>query len=144
MGLKMVSQRIGAVAKVLGFCHCSSSTNRSEELPILAFQSPQVQKEIIAKTNFIKFTNNTIVDPETFAAELELTRQRGYAVDDMEHEVGVCCIAAPIWDAFGKAVASLSVLGPSIRITKAKMPEFAQLIMTTTREISKELGAKNY
>jgi IclR family KDG regulon transcriptional repressor len=110
---------------------------------ILAFQSPQVQKEIIAKTNFIKFTDNTIVDLEAFAAELKLTRQRGYAVDDMEHEVGVRCIAAPIWDASGKVVASLSVSGPSIRITTAKIPELAQLIMTTTGEISKELGAKN-
>jgi IclR family KDG regulon transcriptional repressor len=110
---------------------------------ILAFQSPQVQKEIIEKTNFVRFTDNTIVDPEAFTAELELTFKRGYAVDDMEHEVGVRCIAAPIWDSYGKALASLSVSGPSIRITKAKIPELAELIMRTTREISQELGAKN-
>jgi IclR family KDG regulon transcriptional repressor len=110
---------------------------------ILAFLAPPVQKEIIAKIDFIKFTEKTIVDPAALAAELELTRQRGYAFDDMEHEVGVRCIAAPIWDSVGEVVASLSISGPSIRITKRKIPGFAQLVMTTAREISRELGAKN-
>lgn len=110
---------------------------------ILAFQSPQEQKEIIKKINFIKFTDNTIINPQAFVTELELTRKRGYAVDEMEHEVGVSCIAAPIWDSTGKVLASLSVSGPSIRIAKEKIPELAQLIMKTTKDISKELGAKN-
>jgi IclR family KDG regulon transcriptional repressor len=109
---------------------------------ILAFQPPQIQNEIIDKTNFIKFTENTIVDREALIAELKLTYQRGYAVDDMEHEIGVRCIAAPIWDASGHVVASLSVSGPSIRINEVKIPELAQLVIRTTGEISKELGAK--
>jgi DNA-binding IclR family transcriptional regulator len=73
-----------------------------------------------------------------------LTRKRGYAVDDMEHEVGVRCIAAPIWDSTDKVVASLSISGPSIRLTETTIPELAQLIMATTKEISKELGAKKF
>jgi IclR family KDG regulon transcriptional repressor len=109
---------------------------------ILAFQPLQEQMKIIGKINFIKFTKNTITNPQEFLAELELTRRRGYALDDMEHEVGVSCIAAPIWDSAGRALASLSVSGPSIRITRSKIPELAQLIVRTTKEISKELGAK--
>jgi IclR family KDG regulon transcriptional repressor len=111
---------------------------------ILAFLAPESQNEIIEKTNFIKFTDKTIVDPKTLAAELELTRKRGYAVDDMEHEVGVRCIAAPIWDSTDKVVASLSISGPSIRLTETTIPALAQLIMATTKEISKELGAKKF
>jgi IclR family KDG regulon transcriptional repressor len=111
---------------------------------ILAFLEPESQKEIIAKTNFIKYTEKTIVDPKALTAELEVTRKRGYAVDDMEHEVGVCCIAAPIWDSTDKVVASLSISGPSVRLTKTKIPELAQLIIPTTKEISKELGAKKF
>jgi IclR family KDG regulon transcriptional repressor len=108
---------------------------------ILAFRSLWEQKEIINKIDFIKFTDNTIVHPEAFEVEIELTRGRGYAVDDMEHEVGVRCIAAPIWDSSSQVVASLSISGPSIRITHAKIPELAQLVVKATREISKELGA---
>jgi IclR family KDG regulon transcriptional repressor len=101
---------------------------------------PESQKEIIEKINFIKFTDKTIVDPKTLAAELELTRKRGYAVDNMEHEVGVRCIAAPIWDSTDKVVASLSISGPSIRLTETKIPELSQLIMA----ISQELGTNNF
>jgi IclR family KDG regulon transcriptional repressor len=110
---------------------------------ILAFRSPQEQKEIISKINFIKFTDNTIIHPEAFEVELELTRRRGYAVEDMEYEVGVRCVAAPIWNSSGKVVASLSISGPSIRITHAKIPELAQLVVKATKKISKELGAIN-
>jgi IclR family KDG regulon transcriptional repressor len=108
---------------------------------IFGFRPLRERKEIINKIDFIKFTDNTIVNLEAFEVEMELTRRRGYAVDDMEHEVGVRCIAAPIWDSSGQAVASLSISGPSIRITHAKIPELAQLVVKTTREISKELGA---
>jgi IclR family KDG regulon transcriptional repressor len=66
---------------------------------------------------------------------MELTWRCGYAVDDMEHEVGGRCIAAPIWDSSGPAVASLSISGPSIRITHAKIPELAQLVVQVTRKI---------
>jgi IclR family KDG regulon transcriptional repressor len=108
---------------------------------ILAFRSLRERKEIINKTDFIKFTDNTIIYQEAFEVEMELTRRRGYAVDDMEHEVGVRCIAAPIRDSSGQAAAALSISGPSIRITHAKIPELAQLVVKATREISKELGA---
>jgi IclR family KDG regulon transcriptional repressor len=108
---------------------------------ILAFRSLQEQKEIINKIDFIKFTDNTIVNPEAFEVEMELTRRRGYAVDDMEHEVGVRCIAVPIWDSSGQAAAALSISGPSIRITHSKISELAQLAVQATREISQELGA---
>jgi DNA-binding IclR family transcriptional regulator len=47
------------------------------------------------------------------------------------------------WDSSGKAVASLSVSGPSIRIIHAKIPELAQLVVKATKEIFKELGATN-
>jgi IclR family KDG regulon transcriptional repressor len=108
---------------------------------ILAFRPLREQKEIINKIDFIKFTDNTIVNSEAFEVEMELTRHRGYAVDDMEHEVGVRCIAAPIRDSSGQAAAALSISGPSIRITHAQMPELAQLVVQATREISQELGA---
>jgi DNA-binding IclR family transcriptional regulator len=108
---------------------------------IFAFRPPREQKEIISRINFIKFTDNTIVHPEAFEVEMELTRRRGYALDDMEHEVGVRCIAAPIRDSSGQAAAVLSISGPSIRITHAQIAELAQLVVQATREISQELGA---
>lgn len=41
-------------------------------------------------------TPNTITDLDRLWAELQLTRTRGYAIDDQENELGVNCIAVPV------------------------------------------------
>lgn len=108
---------------------------------LLAFLPIDERKRIIDRIQFQRFTTNTIVDREWLVKELDIIRSRGYAVDNMEHEVGVRCIAAPIWDRTGKVVASLSISGPSVRITEERIPELAELVLSTTRDISAELGA---
>ncbi|NPV51967.1 MAG: IclR family transcriptional regulator [Firmicutes bacterium] len=108
---------------------------------LLAFLPADERNKIIDRLQFQKFTANTIIDKEVLTKELDDIRSRGYAVDNMEHEVGVRCIAAPIWDRTGKVVASLSVSGPSIRITEERIPELARLVVSTTKDISAELGA---
>lgn len=41
-------------------------------------------------------TPNTITDVGALWAELQLTRERGFAVDDQENEIGVNCVAVPV------------------------------------------------
>ena len=41
-------------------------------------------------------TPHTLTTPDALLAELELTRERGFAVDDQENEVGINCVAIPI------------------------------------------------
>jgi IclR family transcriptional regulator, KDG regulon repressor len=74
--------------------------------------------------------------------ELRLIRERGYAVDEQEHEIGVRCIAAPIRNHRGDVVAAISVAGPEYR-----MPEtvhgsaMAAQVCASARAISRALGA---
>lgn len=42
-------------------------------------------------------------------AELEKTRERGYAIDNGEDNTFLRCVAAPVRDADGNAVAAISV-----------------------------------
>jgi IclR family transcriptional regulator, acetate operon repressor len=42
-------------------------------------------------------TSHTITDPEALLAELEATRLRGFGVDDQENEVGINCVAVPVY-----------------------------------------------
>lgn len=42
-------------------------------------------------------TNHTITTPADLAAHLRVIREQGYATDDQENEVGVNCIAVPIF-----------------------------------------------
>ncbi|SED53400.1 IclR family transcriptional regulator [Ruania alba] len=61
-------------------------------------------------------TSKTIVDREQMRGELAAIRQRGYAIDDEEMEVGVRCLAVPFT---GNALMAVSVSGPSGRFTES-------------------------
>ncbi|GAH67490.1 unnamed protein product [marine sediment metagenome] len=87
-----------------------------------------------------KYNPNTITDADELEKELERVRKEGFAVDNMEHEEGVRCVAAPIRDHRGRVFGALSISGPFIRITKRKIPEFAVKVKKVAEQISKELG----
>jgi|GEM_PF-5159518 len=70
-------------------------------------------------------------------------RENGYAIDNMEHEEDVKCIGAPIFDIQNSVVASISLSGPSSRITKEKENEFAILVKSSALNISKKLAASS-
>jgi DNA-binding IclR family transcriptional regulator len=52
-------------------------------------------REVLGHASLEQRTPQTITDPERLWEELELVRERGYAVDDQENEVGVNCLAVP-------------------------------------------------
>ncbi len=51
------------------------------------------------------------------SAKLDLTRQRGYAVDNVENEQGVACVAAPAHDLRGFPIASISIAGQAEQVS---------------------------
>jgi IclR family acetate operon transcriptional repressor len=98
---------------------------------------------ILAKTGLPGSTPNTHTTFESLQADLELTRQRGYAIDDEEDEVGLRCIGAPIRDHQGNTVAALSVTGLAHRVPLANLPELAIAVMDTARRISELQGYRD-
>lgn len=63
-----------------------------------------------------QLTDNTITDPTLLREELDITRERGYALDNEESEAGICCIAMPVCNIEGRAVAAVSISGPLTRM----------------------------
>jgi DNA-binding IclR family transcriptional regulator len=86
------------------------------------------------------FTEATITSPGTLRRELEEVRARGYAVAIDELEVGLAAIAAPVRDAHGEVVASLSVSGPTFRLEGQRLEALVPLLVTASGEISHRLG----
>lgn len=107
---------------------------------ILAFLDAERMKQIIQEKGLKKYTENTITDAKRLEKELLQIRKDGYAVDNMEHEPGVRCIAAPIRDYHDKVIASLSLSGPEFRISKEKIPLIKEKVMECCRLISHDLG----
>jgi IclR family acetate operon transcriptional repressor len=72
--------------------------------------------------------------------DLELVRERGYAVDDEEHAVGLRCVASAVFDEHGHPVAALSLSGPGARIDETRLTELGRLVDRVAGEFSMELG----
>jgi DNA-binding IclR family transcriptional regulator len=107
---------------------------------MLAFQTQETIEQIIAKIRFVRFTRKTLCTREALMKALERVRRRGYAIDDEEIEVGVRCVGAPIFDDNRRAIAAVSVSGPSSRITAQSVPGIAEHLLRCSREISASLG----
>ncbi|GAF82931.1 unnamed protein product [marine sediment metagenome] len=97
----------------------------------------------IKEIGLIRYTEGTISNEEELEKELEKIREQGYAVDNMEHEEGVRCVAGPIRDYTGKVSASLSVSGPAFRINENNVPNIAKKVKEYCDYISKEMGYSN-
>jgi IclR family KDG regulon transcriptional repressor len=96
--------------------------------------------EVIQSMGLPRFTANTITERGDLMREIEKIRARGYATDNMEHEEGVCCVGAAVRDHAGRVAASISVSGPSQRLSAARIAEIAPLVTARAAEISRRLG----
>jgi IclR family acetate operon transcriptional repressor len=85
-------------------------------------------------------TPNTLTDPDALRALLARVRDAGVAIDDVENEPGVRCVAAPLLDHAGRAVAAVSVTGPEQRITPAEARRLEPAVRGAAQEISRRMG----
>lgn len=91
-------------------------------------------------TDVQRFTDKTILTVEDLFKDLEATRIRGYAIDDEEHDLGVRCVAAPIFNWKGDPVAAISISAPVSRLTDSTMKKYAPQLIRAAEEISGLLG----
>lgn len=86
------------------------------------------------------YTPHTIASVEALEAELNTSREAGYAIEHAEYETGLNAIAAPVRDHTGKVIAALSASGPSYHLTPERFEEVAKEVISAARAISAELG----
>jgi len=107
---------------------------------IVAYQPKKVQDLILSNTNFIKYTKNTLTDVNELQKELKIIKEQGYAIDNEEREEGVTCIAAPVFDCYGEAIASISISGPTYRLKEKHISSIVKNVMDTAKKMSEALG----
>jgi DNA-binding IclR family transcriptional regulator len=105
----------------------------------LAFLPEAELDERLAALHYVRLTARSLVTADALRLELALTRERGYAVDDVEVEDGVSCVGAPILDFRGRPVAAISVAGPAERMPD-KRAAVVPLLLQTARTVSNRLG----
>jgi DNA-binding IclR family transcriptional regulator len=85
-----------------------------------------------------RHTPRTIVLAGMLGRELDRTRDRGYAVNVEEAEVGVVAVAAPVLDSASRVIASISVAGGTHQIDVDRL---APTVRLAARALSRELAA---
>jgi DNA-binding IclR family transcriptional regulator len=107
---------------------------------LLAFLSREQREEIFPSLVFERVTSHSIPNLARLKRELAQIAKRGYALDDEETELGARCVAAPVLDVSGKVAAAISLSGPTTRVSRGRVPEFALAIRRAARTISARLG----
>ena len=110
---------------------------------IMANLSIEKLNLLLSGKKLTKYTGNTITNKEALLEELKKIRKEGYAIDNMEHEEGVRCLAAPIRNHRGEVNASLSISGPAFRMDRKDISKISGTIKKYCSFISKEFGYKN-
>jgi IclR family KDG regulon transcriptional repressor len=85
-------------------------------------------------------TTYSLVDPDAVRAELARVRRLGYAVDDRENLIDVRCVAAPVFDHAGAAVAALGISAPAARLGRDKVRVAGAAVIDVAHELSCALG----
>ncbi|MDM9626564.1 IclR family transcriptional regulator [Rhizobium sp. S152] len=100
----------------------------------LSILPPERLKAMLSELEFQRFTPNTHT-AETLAAEMDEIRDRGCAFDREEHEVGIHCVAAPIWSDNLSFIGGVSVTGPAYRLTMERLQDWAKPVRETAENI---------
>lgn len=116
--------------------HCTASGK------VFLAHLPDNKLEAFFKLPLRKLTKNTITQPKILKENLQEIKEKGYAVDSEEMEIGIRAVSTPIFDQTGEIVAAMSIPGPTSRIPNEKIPEFASTLKETSKEISRNLGLR--
>src|SRR6476619_1252402 len=98
---------------------------------------PAEVQALVARTGMPARTIHTLTTPGALADELDRTRERGYALDEGEQEIGVRCVAVAILGA--PQPLALSVSGPLPRMTDAFIESAATPMHAVAAAISAEM-----
>jgi IclR family transcriptional regulator, KDG regulon repressor len=123
-------------------------TKLGQELPmyctavgkaILASLDPCEAEDILQRTEFRRYTNNTHRTVKAVKEELIKIRLNGYAVDNEELEYGLVCIGVAIVDRKGSPVGGISVSGPVTRMDDKMLQKASELLIEYANQIKLKL-----
>ena len=94
----------------------------------------------LAKGQLESHAAGTATDIEWVRTELQLTRERGFAVGHNELIQGAWAVAVPFFDRTGSVAGSLGVFGPDVRLTERRVHEFGNYLRGLAGRLTEALG----
>ncbi|QIM69531.1 MULTISPECIES: IclR family transcriptional regulator [Basfia] len=108
----------------------------------LAYDRPAYLKEYwqTNNDNIQTLTCNTITELPVMEKELDEIKKQGFAVDKEENEIGISCIACPIFNFQNKVEYAMSVSISTSKLNQYGIEHLLEKIKLTAEAISLELG----
>lgn len=111
---------------------------------LLAFLPPNQQSEsinyIFDRDEVQALTKNTITDKREMLKELAQIKQKEYAIDREEYEIGLICVAIPIFNQNQEVIASLSAAGPANRFEEKEVKNYVAILKEGALAIQEKIG----
>ncbi|MXZ76660.1 MAG: IclR family transcriptional regulator [Acidimicrobiia bacterium] len=123
--------RIGNTAPL----HCTGVAKA-----IVAFLPLEDQQRIASGIDFVAHTDNTLANTDDYLADLRAIVERGYAIDHLEHEPWVNCIAAPVFEASGQVTGSVSITTTTLSCDYETLLTMVPQLFEASFGISREFG----
>jgi DNA-binding IclR family transcriptional regulator len=108
---------------------------------LAAFQLRQQWNRLVTEHTFARHNGNTICSPAKFIKELALTRERGYALDNEEFDLGMRCLAVPVFNALDETVAAIAVTGTALEIQNHSVESLINSLRAAANTTGKALEA---
>ena len=101
---------------------------------------PDVEvKKLFAGRGLPRHNTNTICSLDTFKAHLAEVRATGFAFDNEEHELGVRCVAAPVFNYLGNTIAAIGFSSCVSKVPQWRLQNAGKLVVAAATEVSRQL-----
>jgi DNA-binding IclR family transcriptional regulator len=107
---------------------------------MLAFLPDAQVERLLKQMTLNKRTPYTITSPPALIRQLRAFRRLGYCWERNEGEVGLGCVAAPIFGSGHEVLAALSLTGTSQQVSSARTPALGNLVKKYAQQMSRRLG----
>lgn len=89
-----------------------------------------------------RVTEHTIIDREALRQALDKTRRQGYAITAGERESDASGVSAPVFDSQGDVSGALTIMGPTLRLSRQRCQEWVEELMAAAGEITRITGGR--
>jgi len=107
---------------------------------VLAYLPEDELDAILSRNGLPRFTPFTLTRVSDLKSNLRQVRQRGYALDKQELELGLSGVAAPVLASEGRLIAAVGIAGPTLRFQGKKLAEQIALVKEIAAKISARVG----
>ena len=118
------------------------STPRASARRSLSTWENAAIERLLSRQPLMRFTEKTRDTLPRLLSDIETIRSRGWSIDDEEHTLGMRCLAAPIFNEYGEAIAGISISGPAVRLPDGTLAALGPVVKAAADGVTQAMGGR--